>query len=72
MIFRYLPAIIVDFLSYSSHPEGKSVESCSWIFDEKVNLMEGSAILNKKKINICELKMAKKNKFLWSMLQYKL
>jgi len=49
MIFRYLPAIIVDFLSYSSHPEGKSVEACSWIFDEKVNLIEGSAILNKKK-----------------------
>ncbi len=44
MIFRYLPAMIADFLSHSSHLGGKSVELCAWTSDEKVNGTEVSTI----------------------------
>ncbi len=47
MIFRYLPAMIADFLSHLSHSGGKSVELYASSFDEKLNGTEVSTIQNK-------------------------
>ncbi len=44
MIFRYLPAMIADFLSHLSHSGGKSVELYASSFDEKLNGTEVSTI----------------------------